>query len=124
MQEILYIKIPQNIPVKSRTLKFKDIADMYCANKDIVHTLEDEIFYTLPEKVREKVMYKNACRVLGLPGGEEEPACSNCTCCNKGKDCYCSKGGCGSHAPAKAAAPSADLEAIAYRIVAELKKVM
>lgn len=77
----------------------------------------------LPEKVREKVMYKNACRVLGLPGGEEEPACAGCTCCNKGKDCYCSKSGCGSHAPANAA-PSADLEAIASRIVAELKKVM
>ena len=57
MQEILYIKIPQNIPVKSRTLKFKDIADMYCANKDIVHTLEDEIFYTLPEKEPQKTVF-------------------------------------------------------------------
>ncbi|MCH5251358.1 MAG: stage V sporulation protein AA [Lachnospiraceae bacterium] len=57
MEEILYVKIEQNIPVKKRTLTFQDIASLYCTNKKIVQKLEKEIFYTLPERGSQKTMF-------------------------------------------------------------------
>ena len=57
MEEILFIKVAQNVPVKNRTLTFRDIADMYCANRDIVKTLEKEIFYTLPAGGSQKTIF-------------------------------------------------------------------
>lgn len=47
MDEILYIKIEQNIPAKKRELKFQDIATLYCADKNIVQGLKKKVFYTL-----------------------------------------------------------------------------
>ncbi len=57
MEEILYIKVEQNIPVQKRELKFKDIAVLYCTNKNIVQTLEKETFYTLPKEAGQKSIF-------------------------------------------------------------------
>lgn len=57
MEEILYVKIAQNIPVTKRALTFKDIATLYCTNKKIVQTLEKETFYTLPKDTAQKTMF-------------------------------------------------------------------
>lgn len=57
MEEILYVKIEQNIPVKKRALTFQDIATLYCQNKKIVQTLEKEIFYTLPPDCGQKTIF-------------------------------------------------------------------
>lgn len=57
MEEILYVKIAQNIPVNKRVLTFKDIATLYCTNKKIVQTLEKETFYTLPKDTAQKTMF-------------------------------------------------------------------
>lgn len=57
MDTTLYIKIPQNVVVTKRTITFKDIAVMHCANKKVVQALEKEIFYTLPENAEQKTMF-------------------------------------------------------------------
>jgi len=57
MEEILYIKIGQNIPVKKRTITFQDIATLYCSNKKVVQTLNKEIFYTLPNDCQQKTVF-------------------------------------------------------------------
>lgn len=57
MEEILYVKIKQNIPVSKKSITFKDIATLYCANKNIVKNLEKEIFYTLPNNAPQKNMF-------------------------------------------------------------------
>lgn len=57
MEEILYVKIEQNIPVNKRVLTFQDIATLYCANKKIVQTLEKETFYTLPPDCGQKTIF-------------------------------------------------------------------
>lgn len=57
MEEILYVKIEQNIPVQKRTLTYKDIATLYCTNKTVVQKLEKEIFYTLPKNGSQKTMF-------------------------------------------------------------------
>lgn len=57
MEEILYIKIDQNVPVQKRTLTFQDIATLYCTNKKLVQNLEKEIFYTLPNDCNQKTMF-------------------------------------------------------------------
>mgnify|MGYP002512869890 FL=1 len=57
MEDILYVKIEQNIPVKKRALTYKDIATLYCANKDVVQKLEQETFYTLPKDCQQKTMF-------------------------------------------------------------------
>ena len=57
MEEILYVKIEQNIPVQKRELTYKDIATLYCTNKDIVQKLEQETFYTLPNDCQQKTMF-------------------------------------------------------------------
>lgn len=57
MEEILYIKIQQNIPVTKKAITFRDIATMYSTNKSIVQKLEDETFYTLPNDAPQKNMF-------------------------------------------------------------------
>lgn len=57
MEEILYIKIEQNIPVSKKAITFKDIATLYCTNKNIVQKLEGETFYTLPNNTSQKTMF-------------------------------------------------------------------
>lgn len=57
MEEILYVKIEQNIPVVKKTITFKDIATFYCTNKSLVQDLEKEIFYTLPNDAPQKNMF-------------------------------------------------------------------
>lgn len=57
MEEILYVKIEQNIPVQKRALTYKDIATLYCTNKNVVQKLEQEIFYTLPTDCQQKTMF-------------------------------------------------------------------
>lgn len=57
MEEILYIKIEQNIPVRSRTITFRDIASFHCTNRKIVQTIEKETFYTLPANGNQKTMF-------------------------------------------------------------------
>lgn len=57
MEEILYVKVEQNIAVNKKTLTFKDIGTFYCKNKAIVQKLNDEIFYTLPNDCRQKTIF-------------------------------------------------------------------
>lgn len=57
MEEILYVKIEQNIPVSKKSITFQDIATFYCTNKSIVQKLEKEIFYTLPNDAPQKNMF-------------------------------------------------------------------
>lgn len=57
MEEILYVKIEQNIPISKKSITFKDIATLYCTNKNIVQKLEKEIFYTLPNDAPQKNMF-------------------------------------------------------------------
>ncbi len=57
MDEILYVKIEQNIPVRKRALTYKDIASLYCQNKKIVQDLEKQIFYTLPTDCNQKTIF-------------------------------------------------------------------
>jgi stage V sporulation protein AA len=57
MQEILYIKIDQNIPVKKRALTFQDIATLYSTNTALVQRLNKETFYTLPADSEQKTMF-------------------------------------------------------------------
>lgn len=57
MEEILYVKIEQNVPVQKRALTFQDIATLYCTNTSVVQKLNSEIFYTLPEQGPQKTMF-------------------------------------------------------------------
>jgi stage V sporulation protein AA len=57
MEEILYVKIEQNIPVKKRALTFQDIGTLYCTNTSVVQRLNKEIFYTLPQDGPQKTMF-------------------------------------------------------------------
>ena len=57
MEEILYIKVEQNVPVKKRALTFQDIATLYCTNTSVVQKLNKELFYTLPESGPQKTMF-------------------------------------------------------------------
>lgn len=57
MEEILYVKVEQNIPVAKRELTIKDVATLYCTNKKVVQTLEKADFYTLPENAPQKTMF-------------------------------------------------------------------
>lgn len=57
MEEVLYVKVGQNNPVKSRTVMFRDIGSFYCTNKSVVQHIEKEIFYTLPNDAPQKNMF-------------------------------------------------------------------
>lgn len=56
MEDVLYIKIEQNIPVQHTTLTYEDIATLYCNNKNVTEKLKKEIFYTLDGKTQ-KTMF-------------------------------------------------------------------
>ncbi len=57
MEEILYIKIEQNIPVAKREITFRDLGTLYCTNKKIVQKLENTVFYTLPAHGPQKTIF-------------------------------------------------------------------
>ncbi|MGN1205629.1 MAG: stage V sporulation protein AA [Eubacterium sp.] len=50
MEDILYIKAEQNIAVKKRDLKLKDVVTLYSSNTAMVQKLEKEPFYTIPRQ--------------------------------------------------------------------------
>ena len=53
MEEILYVKIAQNIPVAKRQVTFHDLATLHCTNKKVVQELNQMVFYT-PLMARKK----------------------------------------------------------------------
>ncbi len=57
MEDILYIKVEQNIPVTKRDLKLKDVATLYSTNTTMVQKLEKEPFYTLPPDGEKLTMF-------------------------------------------------------------------
>ncbi len=57
MEEVLYIKIEQNIPVAKRQITFRDLGTIYCIDNDIVKKLENTVFYTLPADAPQKNMF-------------------------------------------------------------------
>lgn len=57
MEEILYIKIEQNIPISKKEITFKDLGTLYCTNKNVVQKLEKTTFYTLPNDTQQKTMF-------------------------------------------------------------------
>ena len=57
MEDILYIKVGQNIPVTKRDLKLKDVATLYSTNTTMVQKLEKEPFYTLPRDGEKLTMF-------------------------------------------------------------------
>lgn len=44
MEEILYVKIAQNIPVAKRQVTFHDLATLHCTNKKVVQELNKWYF--------------------------------------------------------------------------------
>ena len=57
MEEILYVKIAQNIPVAKRQVTFHDLATLHCTNKKVVQELNQMVFYTLPAHGPQKTMF-------------------------------------------------------------------
>lgn len=57
MEDILYVKAEQNVPVQKRELKLKDVVSLYSVNKTMVQKLEKEPFYTIPKKGRKLTMF-------------------------------------------------------------------
>ena len=55
--EVVYIKIPKETKVSHTKILLKDIASLYCSNRDIQRELENFVFLKLPEgKKQEKYM--------------------------------------------------------------------
>mgnify|MGYP001064878480 CR=1 FL=1 len=57
MEDILYVKAEQNIPVTKRDLTLKDVATLYSVNKAMVQKLEKEPFYTIPKDGQKLTMF-------------------------------------------------------------------
>lgn len=57
MEDILYVKVEQNIPVSKRNLKLKDVATLYSVNKTMVQKLDKEPFYKLPNDGQKLTMF-------------------------------------------------------------------
>lgn len=57
MEDILYVKIEQNVAVKKRDLKIKDVATLYSSNTSMVQKLEKEPFYTIPKDCKVLTMF-------------------------------------------------------------------
>ena len=57
MEDILYVKVEQNVPVRKRDLKLKDVATLYSVNKSMVEKLEKEPFYTIPKDSQKLTMF-------------------------------------------------------------------
>ena len=43
MEEILYVKIAQNIPVAKRQVTFHDLATLHCTNKKVVQESKNDV---------------------------------------------------------------------------------
>lgn len=57
MEDILYVKVAQNILVNKRDLKLKDVATLYSVNKGMIQKLENEPFYTMPQNGQKLSMF-------------------------------------------------------------------
>ena len=57
MEDILYVKIEQNVAVKKRDLTIKDVATLYSSNTSMVQKLEKEPFYTIPKDCKVLTMF-------------------------------------------------------------------
>lgn len=57
MEDILYVKVEQNVPVSKRDLKLKDVATLYSSNTAMVQKLEKEPFYTIPNEGPKLTMF-------------------------------------------------------------------
>lgn len=57
MEEILYVKAEQNIPVTKRDLKIKDVVTLYSVNKKMVQSLEKDAFYSIPKDSEKMTMF-------------------------------------------------------------------
>lgn len=57
MEDILYVKVEQNVPVSKRDLTLKDVATLYSASKTVVQKLEKEPFYTIPKEGQKLTMF-------------------------------------------------------------------
>lgn len=57
MEDILYVKVEQNVPVSNRNLKLKDVATLYSVNKGMVQKLETQPFYTIPKDGQKLTMF-------------------------------------------------------------------
>lgn len=57
MEDILYVKVEQNVPVTKRDLTLKDVATLYSASKTVVQKLEKEPFYTIPKDGQKLTMF-------------------------------------------------------------------
>lgn len=57
MNDILYVKVEQHIPVTKKQITMKDLGTFYCNNKKVTQELEKEIFYTLTSDSQKKTMF-------------------------------------------------------------------
>lgn len=57
MEDILYVKVEQNVPVSKRDLTIKDVAVLYSVNKTMVQNLEKQPFYTIPKDGQKLTMF-------------------------------------------------------------------
>lgn len=57
MEDILYVKAEQNVAVKKKDLKIKDVATLYSSNTAMVQKLEKEPFYTLSGDCKTLTMF-------------------------------------------------------------------
>lgn len=57
MEDILYVKVEQNVPVSKRDLTLKDVAVLYSVNKTMVQNLEKQPFYTIPKDGQKLTMF-------------------------------------------------------------------
>ncbi len=57
MEDIIYVKVAQNVPTRKRELMIGDVADLYSVNESIVQKLRDSHFYTLPMNPEKLTMF-------------------------------------------------------------------
>lgn len=57
MEDILYVKVSQNVPARKRNLKIEDVATLYSVNKTMVKKLNQAPFYTLPQNPEKLTMF-------------------------------------------------------------------
>lgn len=57
MEDILYIKVSQNVPTQKQQLKIGDVAKLYSVNKSMVQKLNEAPFYTMPTHPEKLTMF-------------------------------------------------------------------
>ncbi len=57
MEDILYVKVSQNVPIRKRDLKIGDVAMLYSVNASMVQKLKEASFYTLPANPEKLTMF-------------------------------------------------------------------